>query len=225
VDLCGANLWEAMEEVFGECRCTVLYRASKAAGAGKFAELLQYREVEGNLGDSAARKWHAAMARSGLYRYFAQSARSSASAREGNIELIEIRGKLFRSGVLMPHFTDLTTHADLNPGGLQLAHERDCLSGTDGIHALLLWHRWEREVDECRGIDIDVAVSSIYGEAACAGNLGGDPFGVGGVLLGNELVMITLNEDWSAPSSGDCAANRHHGNTLARADPRRDEGG
>jgi hypothetical protein len=111
----------------------------------------------------------------------------------------------------MPDLTDLTTHADLDPGGLQLAHERDRLSGTDGIYPLLIWHRWERKIDECRGVDIDVPVSSIYGEAACAGNLGGDPFGVGGVLLGNELVMITLNEDWSAPSSGDCAAQDARG--------------
>ena len=111
----------------------------------------------------------------------------------------------------MPHFTDLTTHADLNPGGLQLADQCDRLSGTDGIHALLLWHRWEREIDECRGIDIDVPIARIDRQSAGAGNLGGDSFGIGGVLLGNELVVVTLNEDRAAPAGGNCATQDARG--------------
>jgi hypothetical protein len=54
MDLCSAHLWEAMEEVFGECRRTVLYRAGKAAGASQFAKLLEHREVECDLSDAAA---------------------------------------------------------------------------------------------------------------------------------------------------------------------------
>ena len=67
VDLRSAHLWEAMEEIFGECRRTMLHRTGKAASASQFAELLEYGEVKGNLSDAAAWKRHAAMARSGLH--------------------------------------------------------------------------------------------------------------------------------------------------------------
>ena len=202
MDLCSAHLWEAVEEIFGECRRAVLHRTGKAAGASQLAELLKHREVECDLSDAAAWERHTAVARAGLYRNFAQTTRSGAAAGEGDIEFVEVGGKLFGGGVLMPDLADLTTHADLNAGRLQLTNEGDRLGGANGIHALLLWHRWQGEVYECGGVDIDVAIPSVNGESAGTCDLGGNPFRIGGVLLGHELVVVTLNEDWPAPAGG-----------------------
>jgi hypothetical protein len=118
VDLCGANLWEAMEEIVGECRCTVLHRSRKTARASQFAKIPQYGEVEGNLSDATTWERYATVVRSGLYRNLAKAERSRASAEQRSIKLVEIGGELFSGRVLMPNFADLTTHADLNPGRL-----------------------------------------------------------------------------------------------------------
>ena len=89
------------------------------------------------------------MARSSLHGDFAQTARSSTAAGEGDIKFVEVGGQLFGGGVLIPYLADLTTHADLDPGGLQFAHEGDRFSGAHRIDALLLLHRWQGEVNEC----------------------------------------------------------------------------
>ena len=127
----------------------MLHRAGEATSASQFTELLEYGEVEGNLSNAATWERHAAMARSGLHRDLAQTTRSSAATGERDIELVEIGGKLFGGGVLVPHLTDLATHADLDPSGLQLTNEGDRFGGAHRIDALLLLHRWQGEVNEC----------------------------------------------------------------------------
>ena len=61
-----------------------------------------------------------------------------------------------------------------------------------------------REVHERGCIDINVSIPRIHRQATGACNLRRHRVGIGSVLLCDELIMITLDEEWAVPSGGDC---------------------
>ncbi len=71
------------------------------------------------------------------------------------------------------------------------------------VLALLLVDVGLRQVDQRRGIDVDVAIAGVDREAAGAPDLLGHRLLVGGVLLGVELVVVALDEDRSTPAGRD----------------------
>ena len=128
-------------------------------------------------------------------------------ARHPRIELapvaVEVGAQLLRVRVLRPDLADLAADADRDPVRLERPDQRRQLGGTHVVLALLLIDRRLREVDERRGIDVDVAIAGIDREAAGAPDLLGHRLGVGGVLLGVELVVVALDEHRGAPARRD----------------------
>ena len=61
-----------------------------------------------------------------------------------------------------------------------------------------------REVDERGCININVSIPRIHRQATGACNLRRHRVGISGVLLCNELIVVTLDEEWAVPSGGDC---------------------
>ena len=60
------------------------------------------------------------------------------------------------------------------------------------------------EVHERGCIDINVSIPRIYRQATGTCNLRRHRVGISGVLLCNELIVVTLDEEWAVPSGGDC---------------------
>ena len=69
-----------------------------------------------------------------------------------------------------------------------------------------------REVDERRGVDVDVPVAGFDREPAGPPDLLGHRLRIGGVLLGVELVVVALDEHRAAPAGGDRAGE--HGRRI-----------
>ena len=116
----------------------------------------------------------------------------------------------------MPDLADLATDADRHPVRLERPDQRGQLGRPGVVLALLLVDRRLRQVDERRRIDVDVPVAGLDGQPAGPPDLLGHRLGVGGVLLGVELVVVALDEHRALPARGD-RAGEHRGRVVDRA--------
>ena len=103
----------------------------------------------------------------------------------------------------MSDLADLAADADRDPVGLERPDQRGQFGRPNVVLALLLVDGRLRQVDEGRGVDVDVAIAGVDREPARAADLLGHRLGIGGVLLGVELVVVALDEDGLAPVRGD----------------------
>ena len=94
------------------------------------------------------------------------------------------------------------------------ADERGDLGGPRVVDALLLVDRRLDEVDQRRGVDVDVAVADGDRLAGQPPHALGRRLRVGRVLLGVELVVVALDEDRRRPAGRD-GARQHAGDVLA----------
>ena len=118
---------------------------------------------------------------------------------------VEVGAQLRDRGVLGPDLADLAADADRDAVRLERPDERGQFGRAPVVLALLLVDVRLREVDERRGVDVDVAVAGVDREAAGAPDLLGHGLRVGRVFLGVELVVVALDEDRTAPARGDRA--------------------
>ena len=116
---------------------------------------------------------------------------------------VEVGAQLRDRGVLRPDLADLAADADRDAVGLERPDERGQLGRAAVVLALLLVDVRLRQVDQRRGVDVDVAVAGVDGQPAGAPDLLGHRLRVGGVLLRVELVVVALDEDRALPAGGD----------------------
>ena len=102
----------------------------------------------------------------------------------------------------MADLADLAADADRHAVGLERPDKGSQLGRPDVVLALLFVDGRLREVDQRRGVDVDVAIARVEREPACALDLLGHPLRVRGVLLGIELVVVALDEDRRPPVRG-----------------------
>ena len=111
---------------------------------------------------------------------------------------------------------NLAADADRYAVGLERADQGDELGGSLVVRALLLVLAVERQVDERRGVDVDVPVAGVDREAAGTPDLLGHRLRVRPVLLGVELVVVALQKDGASPARGD-RAGEDGGRVVDRA--------
>ena len=203
MDLGRLDRREPVEQLVGERRGAVLDGARQAVLAGDHAELAQDLEVELDLGDATARERDAAVRGPGLDADLGDARGARGQAVELAPIAVEIGAQLGHGRVLGPDLADLATDADRDAVGLERPDERRQLGRAQVVLALLLVDGRLREVDQRRGVDVDVAIAGVDREPAGAPDLLGHRLGVGGVLLGVELVVVALDEDRPLPARGD----------------------
>ena len=141
--------------------------------------------------------------------------RDAAGPRCTSIELAavptEVGQQVGDGGVLGADLADLAAHADRDPVGLERADEGGQLGRAGVVLALLLVDVRLGEIDQRRRVDVDVAVAGVDRQPAGAPDLLGHRLGIGGVLLGVELVVIALDEDRAAPAGRDRAGEHGRG--------------
>ena len=205
MDLGRLDRREAVEQLVGERRRAVLDGTRQAVLAGDDAELAEDLEVELDLGHAAVGERHAAVRGAGLDADLGDAAGARGEPVELAAVAVEVGAQLRDRRVLGPDLADLAADADRDPVRLERPDERGQLGRAPVVLALLLVDVRLREVDERRGVDVDVAVARVDREAAGAPDLLGHRLGVGRVLLGVELVVVALDEDRTAPACGDRA--------------------
>jgi hypothetical protein len=131
----------------------------------------------------------------------APGARASSSTPKA----VEVGPEVRLVRVRLADFADLAPDGDRDPLGLQLADERGDL-GSDRVVDLLFQVDGRLvEVDQGGAVDVDVEVARGDRVAAGLADLLGHRLGVRGVLLGVELVVVALDEDWTDPARRDGA--------------------
>ena len=160
-------------------------------------------EVELHLGHRAVGQRHAAVRGARLDADLGEARRP----RRPRIELasvaVEVRPELLLGRVLLAHLADLAADADRDAVGLERADQGGQLGRADVVLALLLVDGRLGEIDERRGVDVDVPVAGVDRQPAGPPDLLGRAFRVVGVLLGVELVVVALDEDGALPAGGD----------------------
>ena len=125
------------------------------------------------------------------------------AARRARAIAIEVGAQLLDGRVLRADLADLAADADGHAVRLERPDQRGQLGRAPVVLALLLVDGRLGQVDQRRGVDVDVAVAGVDGEPAGAPDLLGHRLGIGGVLLGVELVVVALDEDGRPPAGRD----------------------
>ncbi len=146
--------------------------------------------------------------------------RDPARAGRARLELaavpVQVGPQLRDRRVLGADLADLATDADRDAVRLERPDQGGQFGRPPVVLVLLLVDVGLRQVDERRGIDVDVAVPGVDREAAGAPDLLGHRLLVGGVLLGVELVVVALDEDRTPPAGRD-RAGQHRRRVVDRA--------
>ena len=216
VDLRRLDSREVMEQLVRQCRRTMLHGAGKAVRASDLAELAQHIEIELDLGHAAVRQRDPAMARARLDTHLREADRAGRAPLKLGVVAIEVRAQVLHRRVLVTDLADLTADAHGDPVALDRSDERGELRGARVVLVLLGVDGRLRQVDERRGVDIDVVIAGVDGEAARLADLLGHRLRVGGVFLGVELVVVTLDEHRPPPVRGD-RAGEHGRREVDRA--------
>jgi hypothetical protein len=114
---------------------------------------------------------------------------------EDAVEPIHVGPQLLDRAVLLADLADLAADRDGHTLGLELADQGGQLGAALVVVPLLLVQGWEAEVDQGRGVDVDVAVPGRDGLTHELPKALGLLLWVGGVLLGVGLVVVALDED------------------------------
>ncbi len=118
-------------------------------------------------------------------------------------EAVEVGAQVLDRRVRLADLADLAADGDRHALGLEPPDQRGDLGRDRIVDPLLEVHARLREVDEGRAVDVDVEVAGGHRVTAGPADVIGHRLGVGGVLLGVELVVVALNEDRAAPSGSD----------------------
>src|SRR5437763_14691083 len=85
--------------------------------------------------------------------------REPAAGAEHLVEAVHERAQLLYGAVLLAYLADLATNRDGDAGLLLLANQFGQLGAALVVVALLLLDRRERQIDQRRRVDVDVAVA------------------------------------------------------------------
>ncbi len=216
VDLRRLDRREMVEELVGQGRGPVLDGPGQTIRAGDLAKLAQDREVQLHVRDAATGERDAAVRRPGLHADLADPDRAGRPRVELAAVPVEVCPQLLDRRVLRPDLADLPADADRHAVGLERPDQGGQLRGAGVVLALLRVGVRLGQVHERRRVDVDVAIAGVHREAAGAPDLLGHGLGVGGVLLGVELVVVALDEDRPAPAGGH-RPGQHRGGVVDRA--------
>ena len=212
MDLDGAELREAIEQLGRERRGAVLHRATDAVTlAGDPRDGLERVEVHLHLGDLPVGKRHAAVRRPGLDRDLADAGRRRSPALERPAIDRHERVELLGRRVLAADLADLAAHRNGDALRLVRADERGEIRAQLAIELLLRFVALLRQIHERRGVDVDVVEARVQR----FGSEGLDRldlrFGIRRVLLGVDLEVITLQEERPAPAFAQSGGDHHEG--------------
>ncbi len=173
VDLRGLDLREAVEELVGQRGGAVLHGTGQTVLAADLAEDLEGVEVELDLGDAAAGQRHATVRGARLDAHLGEADGVRAGACVELLAVaVQVGAQLVGRGVLLADLADLAADGDDDALVLVGTDERGELRGARVVDLLLLVERFEGEVHERRGVDVDVAVADLHGieRWPCAGS-------------------------------------------------------
>ena len=158
VNLAGARAREGVEGLRRQRRRAVLHcPAETVVLARHVRQLLERLEIDLDVGaHGPIGVDEAAVRRPGLYADLAQPDERGAPPLQRGVVAVHVRVQLVNVRVLAADLADFSTDRDDDARWLMLADERRELGRQVHVHLLLLGQRRLVEVDERRGVDVDV---------------------------------------------------------------------